>query len=100
MPTPARLIVCGLLPALSETVIVPVNVPVEVGVNVAVIAQLFVAATELPQVLVCEKLPVATTLLIVRATVPTLCKLMFLVALAVFTIWLPNERVVGDILTL
>lgn len=92
--------VCGLLLALSDTIIVPAKVPVAVGVNVALIAQLFFAATEVPQVLVCEKLPVTTMLLIVRGTEPVFCKLMFLLALAVFTIWFPKERVVGDRLTL
>jgi hypothetical protein len=90
-PTPARLIVCGLLLALSEIVIVPVKAPGAVGVNVALIAQVFFAATELPQVLVCEKLPVTATLLIVRGTEPVFSKVMFLLALAVFTIWLPKE---------
>lgn len=53
VPVPERLMVCGLLPALSEMVIAPVNGPTVVGVNVTLIVQLPPAATELPQVLVC-----------------------------------------------
>jgi hypothetical protein len=53
VPVPESVTVCGLLPALSETVIAPVLSPATVGVNVTLIVQLAPAATELPQLLVC-----------------------------------------------
>ena len=40
MPEPVRLVVCGLLPALSLTVSVPLNVPVLAGANATEIVQL------------------------------------------------------------
>jgi hypothetical protein len=44
--------VCGLPAKLSVIVIVPVWVPVDVGLNVTLIVQLAPSATEVPQVLV------------------------------------------------
>ena len=52
-PVPVKLAVCGLPAALSVTVIVPVRVPATVGVNVTLIVQLALAASDVPQVLVC-----------------------------------------------
>jgi len=52
--TPA---VCGLFVALSVTVNVPLRVPVAVGVKVTLIVQFAPAATDVPQLLVCAKLP-------------------------------------------
>jgi hypothetical protein len=52
-PVPVRLIICEL-PALSTMVMVPATVPVVVGVKVTVTLQAAPAATEDPQVLVCE----------------------------------------------
>jgi hypothetical protein len=40
VPVPERVIVCGLLAALSEMVIAPVCSPAVVGVNVTLIVQL------------------------------------------------------------
>jgi hypothetical protein len=51
-PVPERLTVCGLPAALSEMLTVAARVPAAVGVNVTLIVQLPLAATELPQVLV------------------------------------------------
>src|SRR5258705_11485587 len=53
VPVPVRLTICGLPVASSVIVMVPVRVPVAVGVNVTLIVQLAPAATEVPQVLVC-----------------------------------------------
>ena len=50
---PVRLMLCGLLAALSVMVIAPVRVPVAVGVKVTLMVQLPAAATNVPQVLVC-----------------------------------------------
>jgi hypothetical protein len=54
-PVPPRLMECGLPVAVSVRVTAAVRVPTAVGVNVTLIVQLpLFAATELPQVLVCE----------------------------------------------
>ncbi len=51
MPVPAKLIVCGLLPALSEMLSWPLKGPSADGVKVRLMVQLEPAFTELPQVL-------------------------------------------------
>jgi len=51
-PIPVRLIICGLLLALSVIVTDPVSVPVVVGVKVTEIVHLAPAATVVPHVLV------------------------------------------------
>ena len=51
-PVPVRFTTCGLPGALSVIVIVPVCVPVAVGVNVTLMVQFPLIATEAPQVLV------------------------------------------------
>jgi hypothetical protein len=50
-PVPLRLMVCGLVKALSVNVSVPVAAPVAVGVNVTPTEQLAPAATLAPHVL-------------------------------------------------
>src|SRR5713226_350859 len=52
-PLPVKPMVCGLPLALSVIATLAVLVPVAVGVNVTVMAQFVLAATVLPQVLVC-----------------------------------------------
>lgn len=52
MPVPVRLITCGLLLALSVIVIAPVLAPTAVGVNVTLIVQPLLGATDAPHVLV------------------------------------------------
>ena len=49
---PVRLMVWGLVGALSVIVTVPVRVPATVGLKVTLMVQLPLAATELPQLLV------------------------------------------------
>ena len=83
-PVPVRLTVCGLPLALSVTLIVPVWVPVAVGVNVTLIVHLPPAATEEPHVLVSAYSALATMLLIVREAVPELVSVMACAALVVF----------------
>jgi hypothetical protein len=51
VPVPERLTFWGLPEALSEMLRVPLRVPVALGRNVTLIAQLALAATELPQLL-------------------------------------------------
>ena len=61
---------CGLPPALSVTVMVPVLVPDDVGENVTLTVQLAPTASDELQVLVWPKSPVAAMLVILRFVVP------------------------------
>jgi hypothetical protein len=66
-PVPDRFTTCGLFPALSVNVNVPVAAPDTVGLNVTPTVQLAPAATVVPQVLDATVNPVlVTTLLTVR----------------------------------
>ena len=69
---PVKLTVWGLPAASSATLNVPLRVPVAVGVKVTLIAQLAPAATELPQVFVCAKSPLAAMLVMFSVAVPVL----------------------------
>ena len=69
--------------------------PVAVGVNVTVVTQFPRAATELPQVLVCEKSPLLLTLVTARAVVRVFLRVNVLVALGLPTPTLPKAREVG-----
>jgi hypothetical protein len=55
VPVPLKATVCGEPVALSATESVAVKLAADAGVNVTEIAQLALAASELPQVLVCAK---------------------------------------------
>src|SRR5256712_666884 len=90
---------CGLPIASLVMVIAPVRVPVAVGVNVTLIAQLPSAATEVPQVLVCAKSPLATMPGTLSAALPVLFSVTVCAALVVFTSWLANVKLVGERLT-
>jgi len=73
VPVPVKLTVCGLLPALSEMVNVPVTVVADVGVNVTLIVQVPLSAMPVPQVLVSEKVVLLSVKLEnVRVAVPEL----------------------------
>ncbi len=63
LPVPLRLTVCGLFPALSVKVSVPVAAPVAVGVNVTPTLQVAPAATLVPQVLLAIPKGPLTTML-------------------------------------
>ena len=52
VPVPLRLTVCGLLPALSVMLRVPVREPLAVGLKLTLIVQDALTATEAPHVLV------------------------------------------------
>ena len=75
-PVPVRLAVCGLPLALSVTVKVPERVPLAAGVNVTLMVQLELAASELPQLLVWPKsallVPVTAMLEMLKAAPPEL----------------------------
>jgi hypothetical protein len=55
MPVPVRVTVCGLIRPLSVIAMVPLRVPVTVGVNVTLIVQLAPAERLVPQVFVTSK---------------------------------------------
>src|SRR5258708_9997162 len=71
-PVPVRLTDCGLPEALSVMLRVPVRLPDAVGVNVTLMVQFAPAATELPQVLVWAKSPLAETAVRVSEALPVL----------------------------
>jgi len=76
VPVPVRLTDCGLPVALSATEIAAVRVPESIGANTAVMVQFAPAATETPQLLVCEKspefVPVIVMLEIANVVLPVL----------------------------
>jgi len=80
-PVPVRLRVCGLAPALSVMLIMPVRVPVAVGLNVTLIVQLAPAASDPPQLLLSAKSPLAVIPVIVNAAFPVLLSVAVCAAL-------------------
>ena len=74
VPVPLRVTVCGEPVALSATESVAAKLAADAGVKVTEMEQLALAASELPQVLVCAKsvglVPVIEMLEMVRAAVP------------------------------
>ena len=87
-PIPVRLTDCGLPEALSVMLKLPVRVPDAVGVNETLMVQLAPAATELPQVLVWAKSPLAETLVRFSEALPVLESVTDCAALVVPTVWL------------
>ncbi len=85
VPVPLRLTVCGLVVALSVMLKVAERLPGAVGVNVTLIVQVALAATELPQVLVSAKspglVPVGAIPLMPRAVFPELVRVTVWAAL-------------------
>jgi hypothetical protein len=74
VPVPLSAIVCGDPVALSTTDTVALKLAAEAGVNVTEMEQLALAASELPQVLVCAKsaapVPPSVMLVMLRAALP------------------------------
>ena len=62
---------------MSLTLRVPLRGPVVVGVEVTLIVQVELAASELPQVFVCEKSPVIVMLLMESEPVPLFVSVTF-----------------------
>ena len=93
VPVPVRLTVCGLPPALSVMVKVPVRAPATVGVNVTLIVQVFDPAVAgkvvgligqaVAPVLVSAKSPDAAMELIVSAAFPVFVSVRVCAALVV-----------------
>jgi hypothetical protein len=88
--------VCGEPAALSATEIEAPRLPAETGLKVTVIVQVAPTASEVPQVLLCPKLlelaPVTEMLVMVRATVPGLDRVVDWVVAEVPTNVLGNVR--------
>src|SRR5579871_5168947 len=82
-PVPLSEAVCGDPAALSDTVSVPVLVPVAVGVNVTLMVQSRPAPSDPPQLFVCAKSPEAVMDEIVIGAVPVLVKATCCAALVV-----------------
>jgi hypothetical protein len=87
-PIPVRLTDCGLPEALSVMLRVPVRLPDAVGVNVTLMVQFAPAATELPQVLVWAKSPLAETPVRFSEALPVFASVTVCAALVVPTVWL------------
>src|SRR5260370_741630 len=85
-PVPVRLTDCGLPEALSVMFRVPVRVPEAVGVKVTLMLQLAPAATELPQVLVSAKSPLAEMLVRLSEALPVFESVTDCAALVVPTV--------------
>lgn len=99
MPVPVRLMISGLSAALSVSVTVPARVPTAVGVNFTLIWQLDPAASDDLQVVVREKLALATMLAILSAPVPVLVTVTVCAVLVVPTVCAANVKLVVDRLT-
>ena len=85
VPVPLRPTCCGLLRALSVMVSVPLSGPMRVGVYTTLIVQEALTATLEPQLLVCEKSPLAAMLPIVSPAAPVLVRVTLCEALEVPT---------------
>jgi hypothetical protein len=84
-PVPLRPTDCGLPPALSNIVRVPVLVPASNGLKLTEITQLAPVLTAAPQVLVWEKLPPVAMLEIISEAFPVLIRVTGSAALVVPT---------------
>jgi hypothetical protein len=96
VPVPVSETVCGLPVASSVIFSEPLLVPAAVGVNFTNIGQLLEAASELPQELVCEKLPEVAMLEMLSAALPVLRSVTNCEPLVVFTRRAANESDDGD----
>ena len=98
-PVPVRDTICGLVGALSVMVNEAVRLPVAVGVNLTLLVQLLLAATELPHVLVSPKspglAPVIAMPLTDRAAFPVLFRVTESGVLVVPRVWLGKGKVEG-----
>src|SRR6267378_6356778 len=97
-PVPVNGTVCGLPPALSVIVSVPVRAPTAVGANVTLIMQFAPAAREagsVPHVFVSTKSPEAATVLIVNVLVPVFVRVTVFAALVVVSNCPLKDRLVG-----
>ena len=101
LPVPVQLVVCGLPLPLSVMLSVAVRCPVAEGVNVTPIVQVLPAASELPQVSATwakslALVPVIARLVMLKAALPPLLRMIVWAVLVVATGWLPKERLLGE----
>ena len=96
---PVKLLVCGLLLAPSVTVRVPVRVPTTLGVKLTLMVHFAFPASEVPQVLVCEKSPVVAMPVIESDVLRLFVKVTLVGVLVVPTVRLANVSVDGDNVT-
>ena len=76
IPLPLSVMVCGLFPALSVNVIVPLRCPIAMGEKTTEISHADWAARVMPHVLVEEKSPVAVIEEMVSEAVPALSRVI------------------------
>src|SRR5437588_822265 len=81
VPAPERVTVCGLPAALSVIVTAPVRVPTRRSSDLRLMAQFAPAASDVPQVVVCAKSPMAAMPVMVRAVLPVFDSVTVCVAL-------------------
>ena len=84
-PFPATLTDWGLFDALSVMTSVPLSPPGAVGVNVTLMVQFALAATELPQVLVSAKPALTEMLVIFKVALPAFVSVIVCAELAMPT---------------
>jgi len=94
-PVPVSLTSCGLVAALSVTVRAPVTAPRLVGLNVTLMVQLLLAASELPQLLLWANSPLAAMEPISSGPEPELVSLTDFDALVVPAASFPKASVVA-----
>ena len=81
---------------MSVTVMAPVRPPCLVGVKVTLIRQLALATTELPQLFVWAKSPLAEMPVMFSVALPVLVKVTAFAALVVPTVCFAKVRLAGD----
>jgi len=91
-PVPVSATDWGLSTPLSVIFTAPTMIPVAVGAKLTEIVQLVPTPSDAGQLLVTEKSPVASMLLIWRGAFPELFKVKLCGELVVFTRWLPKAR--------
>lgn len=94
-PVPVRLTDCGEFVAWSVIEIEPVRVPVVVGVNVTISVQLPPAASDVEQLFVCAKSPVAAPMESVVDSVPVFFTVTDWLELVVPTVCEGNVKLDG-----
>src|SRR2546423_1525863 len=95
-PVPERVTVCGLLGSESVSVSVPLRVPAAVGVKVTFTVQLTPAPRLVPQVLVCEKSPLAALEVKLTGLAVSLVTVTAWGALLLPTFCAANDRLLGE----
>ena len=92
VPVPVSATDWGLSTALSVIFTAPTKIPVAAGAKLTEIVQLAPAPSDAGQLLVTEKSPVASMLLIWSGAFPELFRVKLCGELVVFTRWLPKAR--------